>query len=67
MALTGGGPGIATTLPAIVVYDFMFQRGQLGAGSAAAIMMLLARCCSCWCPTRCIVALAQREGRRAMR
>src|SRR3569833_3557661 len=28
-ALTGGGPGIATLLPALVVYDFMFQRGLL--------------------------------------
>ena len=40
-ALTGGGPGIATKLPALVVYDFMFQRGQLGRGSAAAVLMLL--------------------------
>jgi glucose/mannose transport system permease protein len=40
-ALTGGGPGIATTLPALVVYDFMFQRGQLGRGSAAAVLLLL--------------------------
>ena len=39
-ALTGGGPGLATTLPALVVYDFMFQRGLLGRGSAAAVMML---------------------------
>jgi glucose/mannose transport system permease protein len=39
-ALTAGGPGIATTLPALVVYDFMFQRGQLGRGSAAAVLML---------------------------
>jgi glucose/mannose transport system permease protein len=41
MALTGGGPGIATMLPSIVVYDFMFQRGYLGRGSAAAVMMLV--------------------------
>jgi glucose/mannose transport system permease protein len=40
-AMTGGGPGIATTLPAVVVYDFMFQRGQLGRGSAAAVLLLL--------------------------
>ncbi len=40
-ALTGGGPGIATSMPATVVYDFMFQRGQLGRGSAAAVLMLL--------------------------
>jgi glucose/mannose transport system permease protein len=41
-ALTGGGPGIATSMPTIVVYDFMFQRGQIGRGAAAAILMLLA-------------------------
>lgn len=40
-ALTGGGPGIATTMPTIVVYDFMFQRSQLGRGSAAAVLLLL--------------------------
>jgi glucose/mannose transport system permease protein len=40
VALTGGGPGLASTLPALVVYDFMFQRGQLGRGSAAAVMLL---------------------------
>ncbi len=40
-ALTGGGPGIATQLPALVVYDFMFQRGLLARGAAAAVLMLL--------------------------
>ena len=40
-ALTDGGPGIATQLPALVVYDFMFQRGLLGRGAAAAVLMLL--------------------------
>jgi glucose/mannose transport system permease protein len=40
-ALTGGGPGLATQLPSLVVYDFMFQRGLLGRGSAAAVLMLL--------------------------
>jgi glucose/mannose transport system permease protein len=40
-ALTAGGPGIATTLPTNVVYDYMFQRGQMGAGSAAAVMLLM--------------------------
>jgi glucose/mannose transport system permease protein len=40
-ALTGGGPGIATQLPSLVVYDLMFQRGLLGRGSAAAVLMLL--------------------------
>lgn len=42
VALTGGGPGISTTFPAIFVYDLMFQRGQINIGAAAAIMMLLA-------------------------
>jgi glucose/mannose transport system permease protein len=40
-ALTNGGPGIATQLPALVVYDLMFQRSQLGRGAAAAVLMLL--------------------------
>ncbi len=42
LALTSGGPGISTTMPAIYVYDLMFQRGQLGEGAAAAVMMLAA-------------------------
>src|SRR5882757_3368132 len=40
-ALTGGGPGISSTLPTLVVYDCMFQRSELGRGSAAAVLMLL--------------------------
>ena len=42
LAFTPGGPGIATTVPSIYVYDLMFQRGQLGEGAAAAVMMLAA-------------------------
>jgi glucose/mannose transport system permease protein len=42
VALTRGGPGIATTFPAIYVYDLMFQRGQIGEGAAAAMMILAA-------------------------
>ena len=42
LALTQGGPGIATQVPAIYVYDLLFQRGQMGEGAAAAIMILLA-------------------------
>jgi glucose/mannose transport system permease protein len=42
VALTNGGPGIATTFPANYVYDLMFQRGEIATGAAAAIMMLLA-------------------------
>jgi glucose/mannose transport system permease protein len=40
VALTGGGPGLASTLPTVVVYDFMFQRSELARGSAAAVMLL---------------------------
>jgi glucose/mannose transport system permease protein len=42
VALTNSGPGIATTFPATYVYDLMFQRGQIGRGAAAAMMILLA-------------------------
>lgn len=42
VALTNGGPGISTTFPANYVYDLMFQRGQIGEGAAAAMMMLFA-------------------------
>ncbi|MBZ5877705.1 carbohydrate ABC transporter permease [Chromohalobacter israelensis] len=40
MALTGGGPGYATDLPATFMYAHTFTRGQIGLGSASAIMML---------------------------
>jgi glucose/mannose transport system permease protein len=40
VALTAGGPGLASTLPNVVVYDFMFQRSELARGSAAAVMLL---------------------------
>src|ERR1700758_995139 len=42
IAMTQGGPGISTTMPANYVYDLMFQRGQLAEGAAAAIMILVA-------------------------
>jgi glucose/mannose transport system permease protein len=42
VALTGGGPGISTTFPAMFVYDFMFQRGQIAIGAAGAITILAA-------------------------
>jgi glucose/mannose transport system permease protein len=41
LALTSGGPGLSSTLPTLVVYDLMFQRGSLGGGSAAAILLLM--------------------------
>lgn len=42
VALTGGGPGIATEMPAKYVYDYMFGGQNLGQGFAASTMMLLA-------------------------
>lgn len=40
MALTSGGPGVATDLPSIFMYQHGFTRGQLGLGAASAMMML---------------------------
>jgi len=42
VAQTSGGPGIASQVPAIYVYDYMFQGQNLGQGFAASTMMLLA-------------------------
>lgn len=41
MALTNGGPGNSSSVPAIFMYQFSFTRGQLGLGSASAMMMLM--------------------------
>lgn len=41
MALTAGGPGNSSSVPAIFMYQFSFTRGQLGLGSASAMMMLM--------------------------
>ena len=40
MALTAGGPGTSSDVPAIFMYQFSFSRGQLGLGAASAMMML---------------------------
>ncbi|MDN3923181.1 carbohydrate ABC transporter permease [Roseateles violae] len=40
MALTAGGPGYATDLPATFMYTMAFSRGQIGLGAAGATMML---------------------------
>ncbi len=42
VAQTGGGPGLASEVPAKYVYDYMFQGQNLGQGFAASTMMLLA-------------------------
>lgn len=41
MALTGGGPGYATDMPATFMYAFAFQRSELGVAAASAVMMLV--------------------------
>jgi glucose/mannose transport system permease protein len=41
-AMTNGGPGYATDVPATFMYTFAYTRGRLGMGAAAAIMMLMA-------------------------
>jgi glucose/mannose transport system permease protein len=40
MALTAGGPGYATDLPATFMYAMSFSRGQIGLGAASATVML---------------------------
>ncbi|WP_142781782.1 carbohydrate ABC transporter permease [Agrobacterium sp. T29] len=40
VAQTGGGPGIASEVPAKYVYDYMFTAQNLGQGFAASTMML---------------------------
>ncbi len=40
VALTGGGPGYATDLPATFMYAHAFTRAQIGLGSASAMLML---------------------------
>ena len=41
MALTGGGPGFSSDLPATFMYSFSFTRNQIGVGAASAMMMLM--------------------------
>lgn len=40
IAMTGGGPGRATYVPAIAMYDFTFTRQSMGLGASSAIVML---------------------------
>ena len=41
VALTKGGPGISSQVPATYVYDYMFMANNIGQGLAASTMMLL--------------------------
>ncbi len=45
VAMTGGGPGLATDVPALFIMDNLFQRHNIGlAGAAATIVLLLVLC-----------------------
>ncbi len=41
IALTGGGPGRATELPATFMYSYTFTRNSMGVGAASAVIMLM--------------------------
>ena len=41
VALTNGGPGRSTELPATFMYSYTFTRNQMGIGAASAIIMLM--------------------------
>lgn len=40
-AMTRGGPGLASEVPAKFILDHLFQRGSIGLASAASVVMLL--------------------------
>jgi glucose/mannose transport system permease protein len=41
IALTGGGPGRSTELPATFMYSYTFTRNQMGIGASSAVVMLM--------------------------
>ncbi len=41
VAMTGGGPGRATEVPATFMYSYTFTRNQTGVGASSAIIMLI--------------------------
>lgn len=41
VALTNGGPGIASEVPAKFIMDHLFTRQEIGTAAAAAMMLLL--------------------------
>ena len=40
VALTNGGPGYASDVPARYVFEFFFERGRIGQGAAGAVIMV---------------------------
>jgi glucose/mannose transport system permease protein len=41
VAMTGGGPGIASEVPAKFILDYLFGRANLGLASAASTVLLI--------------------------
>ena len=41
IALTNGGPGRSTELPATFMYSYTFTRNSMGTGAASAVIMLM--------------------------
>lgn len=41
VALTNGGPGYASDVPARYVFEYFFQRGRIGQGAAGAVIMVV--------------------------
>ena len=41
VALTDGGPGYASDVPARYVFEYFFQRGRIGQGAAGAVIMVV--------------------------
>ena len=41
VALTGGGPGRSTEMPATFMYSYTFTRNQMGIGASSAVIMLM--------------------------
>ncbi|MEL6959787.1 MAG: sugar ABC transporter permease [Pseudomonadota bacterium] len=41
VAMTDGGPGTSTWLPALFMYEYTFTRNQMGIGAASAVIMLM--------------------------
>ncbi|MGA0541792.1 carbohydrate ABC transporter permease [Neotabrizicola sp. VNH66] len=41
VALTGGGPGRSTEMPATFMYSYTFTRNQVGIGASSAVIMLM--------------------------
>ena len=61
VVMTGGGPGIATEMPAKYVMDMLFLKSNLGQATAAATIMLLAVLVLVVIPTWAGLAYAKRK------